>query len=534
MFKLFKYHIILIIALIIGSIVLQSLVNNYYDSIKEHTANELNEAHSAKISKFETGLNVYATVVSSIRSYIESSKSHHSEDYPSDREIQGFLKGLIREIDFKDSIVVSIIDTNHTFKHVITPYELDPHNLEGINIVGLRPEFEIQQLNDMMQKDSIVLFNPINLQEGWAALPFNFAIKDHKNKSIGYVAIVLNVRYLLDSFYKNKNDSFVHRFVFGNNIDLTRYSVFDGTKINNTNIDKEYYKFFNKDIDDFKYTDLEFFGLKLKIGSAYKVPPKPNNTIAIIAYLWYALLLSFTTVTFVQFYRNNQLTKKLELANERIEFKKIKLENSLSKIQTLIKEIHHRVKNNMQMVSSLLLMQQNEYKDEKIIKALEQSRNRIQSISLVHKKLYGSENLEDVNLKDYINQLIGYIEDTIGSNSIIPSKTIQIPEDLKLDGEFMMNLGLILNELITNSFKYAFTKNQNNQIIIVIGPKNDSLTLKYYDSGPGIPDEIDIKNSKTLGLQLITILTEQLNGTVNYNKSVLNEFIIEFKTPINN
>ena len=317
MFKLFKYHIILIIALIIGSIVLQSLVNNYYDSIKEHTANGLNEAHSSKISKFETGLNVYATVVSSIRSYLESSKAHHPETYPTDKEIQGFLKGLIREINFKDSIVVSIIDTNHTFKHVITPYELDPHSLEGINIVALRPEFEIQQLNNMMQQDSIVLFNPINLQEGWAAFPFNFAIKDHKNKPIGYVAIVLNVRYLLDSFYKNENNSFVHRFVFGNNIDLNRYAVFDGTKINNTNIDKEYHKFFNIDINDLKYTDLEFFGLKLKIGSAYKVPPKPNNTIAIIAYLWYALLLSFTIVTFIQFYRNNQLTKKIRISQQK-------------------------------------------------------------------------------------------------------------------------------------------------------------------------------------------------------------------------
>ena len=533
MFKLFKYHIILIIAICIGSIVLHSLVNNYYDSIEEHTANGLNEVHSAKISKIETGLNIYATVVSSIRSYIESSKSHHPEDYPTDKEIQGFLKGLIREINFKDSIVVSIVDTNHTFKHVITPYELDPHNLEGINITGLRPEFEIQQLNNMMQQDSIVLFNPINLKEGWAALPFNFSIKNHQNKTIGYVAVVLNVRYLLDSFYKNEDNSFVYRFMFGDNIEFNRYAVFDGTKINNTNIDKEYYKFFNKDINDFKYTDLEFFGLKLNIGSAYKVPPEPDNTIAVIAYLWYALLFVVTIVTMIQFLKNYKLNTKLKFANKYIEIKNKELEYSLSKIQTLIKEIHHRVKNNMQMVSSLLLMQQNEYKDEKIIDALEQCRNRIQSISLVHKKLYGSENLENVNLKDYINQLIGYIEDTIGSNSIIPSKTIQIPDDVKLAGEIMMNLGLILNELITNSYKYAFTKNQNNQIIIVIVPKNESLTLKYYDSGPGIPDEIDIKNSKTLGLQLISILTEQLKGTINYNKNVLNEFIIEFQSPIN-
>lgn len=526
MFKLFKYHIVLIIALIIGSIVISSLVNSYYEASEQKKINQLNKVHNESVLKAEIGINVYATVVSSIRSYIDNSKY-----YPSEKQLQNFLFDLTKEINFKDSIAVSLIDTTHTFKYVVGRDKIDPHNLKGRNISEFRSKSEIEKLNRMMYQDSILLFNPINLKEGWAAFPFNFSTKDKNGKTIGYIASVLNVEYLLNSFYnENEDNLFAHRFVVGDSTDVTRNAVFDGTKIYNANFDSQYYKNFGLKDTDFKYTKHNFFGLNLKIGTAYKTKPKTDNTIAIFSYLWYALLFVVTIVTMIQFLRNYKLNSQLKIANKNIEIKNSELENSLSKIQTLIKEIHHRVKNNMQMISSLLLMEQNEYNDEKIINALEQSRNRIQSISLVHKKLYGSENLEDVNLEDYINQLIGYIESTIGNNSLIPSKTIQIPQDLKLNGETMMNLGLILNELITNSFKYAFRKNQNNQIIIVITPQNNSLILKYYDNGPGIPDEIDIRNSKTLGLQLIAILTEQLNGSIIYNKGVLNELTIKFKT----
>ncbi len=524
MLRLFRYHIILIIALIIGSIVIYSLVNSYYDASNQQKTNQLNKVHNEAILKVETGINVYATVVSSIRSYIENSK-----EYPSEKQLQEFLFDLTKEINFKDSIVVSLIDTTHTFKYVITKNKIDPNNLKGINTGDLRPKSEIIKLNNMMHQDSILLFDPINLKEGWAAFPFNFSTKDKNGKLIGYVASVLNVKYLLNSFYNEEEDLFAHRFIVGDSIDLTRNAVFDGTKIYSSNIDNQYYKNFDLNENDFKYTKHNFFGLNIKIGTAYKIKPKTNNAIAILSYLWYALLLVFTIVSIIQFYRNYLLSSKLKLANDDIENKNIELEYSLSKIQTLIKEIHHRVKNNMQMVASLLLMQENEYEDEKIVAALVQSRNRIQSMSLVHEKLYGSENLEDVNISDYLKQLISFVEKTIGSNLIIPSKIIYIPKDLTFDGETTVSLGLIINELITNSYRYAFKENLENELIISITRNKKSFTLNYSDSGSGIPDHINIKKSKTLGLQLINILTEQLDGSLTYKKNDINEFIIEFK-----
>lgn len=524
MFKLFRYHIILIIALIIGSVVISSLVTSYYDAAEQQKTNLLNKIHNESILKVETGFNVYATVVSSIRAYIDNSK-----EYPTEKQLQEYLFDLTKEINFKDSIVVSLIDTTHTFKYVVSRNKIDAHNLKGINIGDLRPKSEIIKLNNMMHQDSILLFEPINLKEGWAAFPFNFSTKDKNGHLIGYIASVLNVKYLLNSFYNEEENLFVHRFIVGDKIDLTRNAVFDGTKIYNSNTDSQYYKNFNLNDTDFKYTNHNFFGLNIKIGTAYKNKPKTNNTIAILSYIWYALLFVFIIVTLIQFYRNYLLSSKLKIANLNIENKNIKLEKSISKIQTLIKEIHHRVKNNMQMIASLLLMQENQYTDEKIIAALEQSRNRIQSMSLVHKKLYGSENLEEVNIKDYIDQLIEYVENTISNSLIKPSKKIQIPDDLILDGETMVNIGLIINELITNSYKYAFKENLENKLIISITPNKESFTLKYSDSGSGIPDHINIKNSETLGLQLINILTEQLDGSLTYKKNDINEFIIEFK-----
>ncbi|NND52712.1 MAG: sensor histidine kinase, partial [Flavobacteriaceae bacterium] len=267
----------------------------------------------------------------------------------------------------------------------------------------------------------------------------------------------------------------------------------------------------------------------IKVGSAYKTPPVVDKFIPSITYVWYMILSVVSFFSLIQYVKNRELNKSLKLANADIEQQNKKLESNLLKIQTLIKEIHHRVKNNMQMIASLLTMEEGEYDDPKIIAALEQSKSRIQSMSLVHEKLYGSQSLQDVDLQEYIQQLINFVEDTIGNKTINPDKHLNIPDGLTYDADTVASLGLMINELITNSYKYAFKPNKDNHLYIDIEKKGDHYTLIYSDNGSGLPDDFDLENSTSLGIQLIYILTDQLNGNVTYSKGKRSTFTIDFK-----
>lgn len=518
----------LFIGLAIGAIVIQILLNSFYQSEKQQQQERLTKIQSDAVLRVETGVNVYSTVISSLRAYIEN-----SETFPAEIELQHFLHDLVKDIHFKDSIVVSWVDTNQYFKYVVTPNQIDPAHLKGINVASFRPDFEIKKLNSLMHQNNISLFAPVNLREGWAGFPFNFSARNKQGDILGYIAPVLNVKYLLDYTYKGGHDSlFVHRFSFGNNTEFDREVVYDGTIIHNKKRDEEYYKNFNLKESDFIYTDLNLYGLKLRIGTAYKHPQKSKTYLGIITYIWFTLLCVFIFIALFQYLKNNQLNTLLQSANKDVANKNQQLEANLLKIQILIKEIHHRVKNNMQIISSLLNMQRNDQKNDSVVAALDESKRRIQSMALVHQKLYETEDLSHIKVKEYIEQLVDSVESTLTQNTTAPIKNINVPDDWVFNIDTMIPLGLILNELITNSYKYAFEINKENSISVSISQKGPYFQLTYSDNGTGIPDEIDFKNSGTLGLELIHILTEQLEGKIEYKKTKLSSFIIEFKKVI--
>ncbi len=517
----------LFIGLAIGAIVLQILLNSFYQSEDQQHRDRLTKTQSDAVLRVETGVNIYSTVISSLRAYIEN-----SEDFPTELQLQRFLHDLVRDINFKDSIVVSWVDTNQIFKYVVTPNQIDPARLKGINVTSFRPDFEIKKLNALMRRDTISLFSPINLREGWAGFPFNFAAKNKKGEVLGYIAPVLNVKYLLDYTYKGGHDSlFVHRFSFGDNVEFDREVVYDGTLIHNKNRDPENYKNYHLKENDYIYTDLNLYGLKLKIGSAYKYPVKSKGYLGIFTYLWFILLCVFSFITLTQYLKNNRLNALLKSANKVVAHKNKQLEINLQKIQILIKEIHHRVKNNMQIISSLLNMQRNDPKNESAAAAFDESKRRIQSMALVHQKLYETENLSHIKVKEYIEQLVDSVESTLTENSLTHEKKINVSFDLVFNIDTMIPLGLILNELITNTFKYAFQPEKKNTLEISLVLKDDLYELIYSDNGPGIPPHIDIKNSGTLGLELIHVLTDQLEGTIEYQYNERSFFIIRFKKP---
>ncbi|MGB5419696.1 sensor histidine kinase [Algibacter sp.] len=522
--KINKYHIVIVTILLIGLLFLNQFISAYYALERKKIDDNLNITHSDAMIRARAGINVYATLVSSLKSYTKN-----STNFPTDVELQNYLNDLLNEIKFDNSIIVNYIDTTHVFKYIISPNEIDALGLKGVSVKEFIDKDRLDQLDKLMLSENISLFSPINLREGWVGFPFNFSARDKNNNILGYFAPIINAKYLLDYFYEGNNSKeFVHKFIVKNSFDLTREAFYDGSEIYNVDKDLEYYKNFDVEEDNYIYSDINVFNLKLRVGSAFKSKPKISNTIAFLAYLWYFIISFSILIIYNQFSKNKRLNKNLKFANTEISNQNLELENNLTKIQTLIKEIHHRVKNNMQMISGILTLQQDESDDAKVKTALEQSKNRINSMALVHEKLYGSTSLKDINTKEYLEQLIDFVERTVKSEKLNLKKTINIDSHLIFDGDTTSNIGLIINELVTNSFKYAFKKDSVNALNISILREPDFYVLVYSDSGPGIPENYGFETSTSLGMQLILILTEQLQGKLEYSNDGISTFKIYF------
>ena len=191
------------------------------------------------------------------------------------------------------------------------------------------------------------------------------------------------------------------------------------------------------------------------------------------------------------------------------------LQQGLKEKEVLLQEIHHRVKNNMAVIISLLRLQTKTSMDSRVKDALEDSQNRIKSMALIHESLHQSKYLLEISLKEYTTTLIKNMIKAMQKTTGMVETRINI-DNVNLTVDQAVPCGLILNELITNSMKYAFSKNKGNKIDISAQytTNPDEIKLVVKDNGPGFPEDIKIKGNKSLGLRIISLLVEnQLEGT---------------------
>ncbi|MGF1938194.1 MAG: PAS domain S-box protein [Nostoc sp. ChiQUE02] len=206
----------------------------------------------------------------------------------------------------------------------------------------------------------------------------------------------------------------------------------------------------------------------------------------------------------------------------------VKLRNTLVEKEVLLKEVHHRVKNNLQIVSSLLQLQSQTLKDPEVIKVLRESQNRIESISLIHKNLYTSANIGQIDVADYISNLAASL---LISYQICPSK-IALETDidpLNLNVDQAIACGLVINELISNALKHAFPNQQVGIISIALRNVGNNIEMTIRDNGIGLPDNLDWRNTDSLGLSLVhDLVTEQLEGDITLERDRGTVFKIQF------
>ena len=227
--------------------------------------------------------------------------------------------------------------------------------------------------------------------------------------------------------------------------------------------------------------------------------------------------------------RDTEMERRVAERTEELSQANDKLQTSLQEKVVLLKEIHHRVKNNLQVISSLLSLQSRDIADERDLDLFINSQNRVKTMALIHERLYQSDDLAKVDFADYIPALADNLFNTYKTSAQEIDLKVHVG-DLMLDLDQAIPCGLMLNELISNSLKYAFPDERSGEIRVQLGPTQDGhVELVVGDNGIGLPPDLDFRTTKSLGLQLINILARQLRGSVDLRPGQAGtEFCVRF------
>jgi two-component sensor histidine kinase len=205
---------------------------------------------------------------------------------------------------------------------------------------------------------------------------------------------------------------------------------------------------------------------------------------------------------------------------------------SLREKEVLLKEIHHRVKNNLQVVSSLLSLQALRVQDVTSPEVLRESQNRIKSMALIHEELYQSQDLGWVDFGEYVRHLTTHLFRAYQVKPGLIALYVSVSEDIKLGIDTAIPCGLIVNELVSNAFKHAFAGGRSGEVRVDLERNSGrQLILWVSDNGSGFPAELDYRNTESLGLQLVTTLVDQLAGTIELDRAGGTRFKITFMEP---
>lgn len=260
-----------------------------------------------------------------------------------------------------------------------------------------------------------------------------------------------------------------------------------------------------------------------------------DDTVPLESKDWFA----FLSILLAVYLLGGVFGKNLLRAHHKLYKSRQEIEDRIQEKETLLKEVHHRVKNNLQTVSSLLSLQSRAVKDEKISGIIKNSQNRVVSMAMVHEMLYKRDDyLSKIELKPYVEELCEYLLRSIKGNTNNVALNIDIP-DYKLSIDTVIPLGLVINEAVTNALKYGIVDDKPGEITVILKKiTDDKYEMILGDDGKGFPETVGPKTSQSLGLKLIHNLARQLRGSVTrdtqrkgtYYHLVFEEIIEDFNS----
>ncbi len=227
---------------------------------------------------------------------------------------------------------------------------------------------------------------------------------------------------------------------------------------------------------------------------------------------------------------NEALVRKLEqklgelqqsnraLAAEIAERKKVEeeLRHLAREKEVMLRELNHRVKNNLQVIASLLRLEARQMSDPKAHEAVMAVYDRVYAMARIHEMLYGSPDMSQADVGRYVQRLVGYLRPSFGGANVVVQT--QVAGNLRLDLDRLITCGLLLNELVTNALKHAFPEGRTGQVRVELRSEGDEAVLVVEDDGVGLPEELDVEKSESVGLSLVHMFAQQLKGTVWFER----------------
>lgn len=244
-----------------------------------------------------------------------------------------------------------------------------------------------------------------------------------------------------------------------------------------------------------------------------------------------AVLLFISSIIGIIRWRTWRINRERKRLQERVREQTGQLQKSLEEKEVLLKEVHHRVKNNLQVISSLLNLELKGDQNPATIRLIREARHRIKSMALIHKNLYQFDDLSHIMVDDYLHELLSGLDKSYKGRQQSITYTYDT-KSIALDVDTAIPLGLIITELVSNSYKYAFQGLDAGQIDIILDKNGDSINLMVSDNGIGLPKELHDLNGESLGLRLVRLLTKQLKGSVQIKNELGTSFIFEIPTKL--
>lgn len=458
----------------------------------------LEKIHADALTEFNSSVYHFASLMSGVRSYL-----HHADSFPSQEELYHFLYYQLEQLSFHDSLVVSFLDTDHTFIYSFTRAAINPDGLVGKSVNDFRNDQEIDRLNALLESDSILAFQPINLVEGWVGIPLNFRVK-RNGEVLGYIASIVDFRSIIapiDQLVDSKD--FVLKFEFAGDTHFDRERVHDGSTVYHDQVDTLSAEFAQVDEKNWVTSKSNLFGQDFSISTAYRHPHKSSPYLQVIFILLYVLIVGFSVWSIYKAKQTERLNLRLAELNRQMGSQNEELQLLNNTKDRFFSIIGHDLRSPLATISSLMNMVGNEDISNNDAKELLAKLGPATqgSIDLLEDLLNWARinnneirfSPEMVNVDALIGATTGLLQPNAELKSITIEKHVDAMPVLNLDRNM---LSTVIRNLLGNAIKFSPI---GSRISISASIKDERLVVAIQDFGMGLTEH-EVSKIKDLTL----------------------------------
>ena len=523
-----KIYFLLLIAIIGGGI---TYYFNHQLNIYEESRRTINleNTHQVAVEKFRESINRFAYLMSGMQSHLR-----HADTFPSQEKLQEFLLYQINQLNIRDSLIVSFLNTDHQFLYSFTADEIDPGNLIGTSVRKFRDNSQIELLENMLQGDEMKLFPPINLVEGWVGIPLNFpVIRDARLE--GYIASIINFKNIIEPIYKlEQSNQFAFQFSVKNGDYFDRERVHDKNKVYHHRSDERFFKNYDIPEGNFIRSDVTIHGLTFEIGTAYIADKFPNPYLRWTLLTAYILIFLFAGYAIYRYQRYRQLNEKLITTNNLMNIQNQELNDLNTTKNRLMSIVGHDLKGPISSIINLINLLEDSAISlsdaKKILKQLNPTAKT--TINLLENLLqWGMLNSNQTLFKLELIPVKKVVEENFTLlSSLSDQKEIELINDVPTSLNVFADANMfstIMRNLVSNAIKYSDKRSP----VRVTGFSEGLLTtIQVIDQGIGMTEieinsvlntELDVSKKGTagekgtgLGLTLCKAFLEKNNGAL--------------------